>query len=220
MDLSETNFVMEERVIMKKYFVIRPSYLFFIAVLFSGFAAFYLFEAESLAKTDNQELDRLFGDMGVIKMVQVLPVEIRLKDLNGKPVSLSDFRGKIVFLNFWTTWCYDCRIEMPHMEKLHQKFKNKEFEMVAINLQEPVSPVKKFFKDYKLTFTALLDSGGEVGAHFRITAIPTTFILDKQGITIGKVMGPRKWDGEKAFALFKHLTNRSVATTSSVRTAQ
>lgn len=211
---------MEERIIMKKYLTSRPSYLFLIALLFSGFAAFYLFNAESLAKADSQELDQLLGDMGVIKMVQALPVEIRLNDLNGRPVSLSDFRGKIVFLNFWTTWCYACRIEMPDMQKLHQKFKNQDFAMVAINLQESVSKVKQFFKDFKLTFTALLDSDGEVGAQFMITAIPTTFILDKQGIIIGKVMGPREWDGKKAFALFEHLTNSSVATTSSSRSAQ
>jgi thiol-disulfide isomerase/thioredoxin len=211
---------MEERIILKKYLTIRPSYLFFIALLFSGFAAFYLFDAESLAKADSQELDQLFGDMGVIKMVQAIPVEISLKDLNSRPVSLSDSRGKIVFLNFWTTWCYACRIEMPDMEKLYQKFKNKDFAIVTINLQESASQVKQFFKDFKLTFTALLDSDGEVGAHFMITAIPTSFILDKKGIIIGKVMGPREWDGKKAFALFEHMTNRSVATTSSLRSAQ
>ena len=211
---------MEERIIMKKYLTSRPSYLFFISLLFSGFAAFYLFDAESLAKADSQELDQLFGDMGVIKMVQALPVEIRLKDLTGRPLSLSDFRGKIVFLNFWTTWCYACRIEMPDMEKLHQKFKNKDFAMVSINIQESVSQVKQFFEDFKLTFTALMDSDGEVGAYFMITAIPTTFILDKEGIIIGKIMGPREWDGKKAFALFEHLTNGSVATTSSLRSAQ
>jgi thiol-disulfide isomerase/thioredoxin len=208
------------RIIMKKNLGSRKSCPLYIVLLLCGIAAFYPFGADLLASADSQELDRLFSDMGVSKSVNALPVEVMLKDLNGRPVSLSDFRGKIVFLNFWTTWCYDCRIEMPHMEKLHQKFKNKEFEMVAINLQEPVSPVKQFFKNFKLTFTTLLDSAGEVGARFRITAIPTTFILNKQGIIIGKVMGPRKWDGEKAFALFKHLTNRSVATTSSVRTAQ
>ncbi len=200
-----------------KYLPSRPSYLFLVALVFSGFAAFYLFDAESLARADSRDLDQLFGDMGVIKISQALPVEIKLKDLNGQPVSLSDFRGKIVFLNFWTTWCFDCRIEMPHMEKLHQQFKNKEFAMVAVNLQEPVAQVKQFFKDYTLTFTALLDSDGEVGAHFRITAIPTTFILNKQGIIIGKVTGPRKWEGKKAFALFEHLTNRSVTMTSNLR---
>jgi len=202
---------------MNKYLVNKRSCLILAAVVFSGFAAFYLFNAESLAADENQDLDRLFGDMGVIKISQALPVEIKLKDLNGQPVSLTDFRGKIVFLNFWTTWCFDCRIEMPHMEKLHQKFKNKEFEMVAVNLQEPVSQVKQFFRDYKLTFTTLLDSDGAAGAHFRITAIPTTFILNKHGIIIGKVFGPRKWDGKKAFALFEHLTNMSVAMTSNLR---
>jgi thiol-disulfide isomerase/thioredoxin len=205
---------------MNKPLVIRPWFLLFIALIFSGSAALFFFNAESLAETDSQELDQLLGDMGVIKMVQALPVEIRLKDLNGRQVSLSDFKGKIVFLNFWTTWCYACRIEMPDMEKLHQKFKNENLKMVTINLQESASQVKQFFKDFKLTFTALLDSDGEVGAHFMITAIPTTFILDKEGIIIGKVMGPREWDGKKAFALFEHLTNRSVATTSSLRSAQ
>jgi thiol-disulfide isomerase/thioredoxin len=185
-----------------------------MALIFFGFVALFFFNAESLAMTDSQELDQLFGEMGVIKMVQALPVEIRLKDLNGKPVSLSDFRGKIVFLNFWTTWCYACRIEMPDMEKLHQKFKNTDFEMVTINLQESVSQVKQFFKDFKLTFTALLDSDGGVGALFMITAIPTTFILDKKGIIIGKVMGPREWDSKAAIALFENLIDNKIQTSS------
>ena len=200
---------------MKKYLTIKPWFLLLIALTFSGFAALFFFNAESLARADGQELDQLFGEMGVIKMVQALPVEIRLKDMNGQPVSLSDFRGKIVFLNFWTTWCYACRIEMPDMEKLHQKLKNKDFAMVTINLQESVSQVKQFFKDFKLTFTALLDSDGAVGAHFMITAIPTTFILDKEGIIIGKVMGPREWDSKAAIALFENLMDKdAVAATS------
>ena len=126
---------MEERIIIKKYLTIKPRFLLLIALSISGFAALFFFDAQALAKADSQELNQLFGDMGVIKIVQALPVEIRLKDLNGRPVNLSDFRGKIVFLNFWATWCYDCRIEMPVMEKLHQKFKNKDFAIVTINLQ-------------------------------------------------------------------------------------
>jgi peroxiredoxin len=189
-------------------------------LLFSGFTAIILFDAETLAGTDSGELDRLFSDMGVIKSVNALPVEVRLMDMTGRPVRISDYRGKIVFLNFWTTWCFTCRIEMPGMEKLHQQFKNKDFAMVAINLQESASQVTQFFKDFNLTFKALLDSDGAVGAHFRITAIPTTFILDKEGIIIGKVMGPREWGEPKAFALFEHLTNTTAAATSSLSSAQ
>lgn len=205
---------------MKQYIDRGPVYLFFMALLFAGFVAFFLFDAETLAGNDSGELDRLFSGMGVIKSVNALPVEVRLMDLNGRPVRISDYRGKIVFLNFWTTWCFDCRIEMPHMEKLHQRFKDKDFAMVTINLQESAAQVKQFFKKFKLTFTALLDSDGEVGAHFRITAIPSTFILNKEGIIIGKVMGPREWGGKRAFALFEHLTKSSVATTSRFRSAQ
>ena len=87
--------------------------------------------------------------------------------------------------------------------------------MVTINLQESVSQVKTFFKEFKLTFTALLDSTGEVGAYFGIRAIPTTYILDKTGRIIGQVSGPREWDSKEAIALFENLMDKdTVAATS------
>ena len=185
------------------------AFLSLVGLITFGWVVFYLIDADSLAKDDSQVLDRLFEDMLVLKVLHVTnPVKISLKDINNEDVSLSDFKGKIVFLNFWTTWCPTCRIEMPSMEKLHQRFKNKDFAMVTINLQESASQVKAFFKEFKLTFTALLDSTGEVGASFGIRAIPTTYILDKTGRIIGQVSGPREWDSKKSFALFKHLTNK------------
>jgi peroxiredoxin len=105
------------------------------------------------------------------------------------------------------------------MEKLHQKFKDKDFAMVTINLQESASQVKAFFKAYKLTYTTLLDSTGDVGIRFRINAIPTTFLLDKKGQIIAKAVGPREWDSKKSIALFKHLTDQYVAT-STVKAVQ
>jgi cytochrome c biogenesis protein CcmG/thiol:disulfide interchange protein DsbE len=83
--------------------------------------------------------------------------------------------------------------------------------MVAINLQESDTTVLKFFKEYKLTFTTLLDSTGEVGAAFGIRGIPTTFILDKKGIIIGRALGPREWDSRDSFDLFEYLTESYVA---------
>jgi thiol-disulfide isomerase/thioredoxin len=169
-------------------------------------------EIDLFAKTETRELDQLFSDMGVIRFpFPTDPVEITLKDLNGQQVSLSDFRGKIVFINFWTTWCLACVIEMPSMEKLHQKFKDKDFVMVAINLQESASKIKQFYKEYKLTFTTLLDSTGDVGAGLGIRSIPTTFILDKNGRILGKALGPREWEGKKSIALFEYLTDSYVA---------
>jgi peroxiredoxin len=97
------------------------------------------------------------------------------------------------------------------MEKLHQKFKDRDFVMVGINLQESASRVKQFYKEHKLTFTTLLDITGDVGAGLGIRSIPTTFILDKNGRIIGKALGPREWESKKSIALFEYLTDSTVA---------
>ena len=193
----------------------RPGIYPIFLLLCSGIAALFFFITELSAKTDSGEMYRLFSTMGVIKILPTEdPVVINLKDMNGNNVRLSDFKGKIVFLNFWTTWCPTCRIEMPSMEKLHQKLENKDFAMVTINLQESASQVKGFFQEFKLSFTALLDTTGEVGASFGIRAIPTTYILDKTGRIIGQVNGPRAWDSKAAMALFENLIdNDAVAAT-------
>ncbi len=165
-----------------------------------------------MTQSDIQKTDRLFDDMEIVKLHSLAPpMDIYLKDLNGKMVRVSDLKGKIVFLNFWTTWCPPCRIEMPAMQKLHQRLKDKDFVMVAINLHEPASRVKSFFRKYKLSFTSLLDSSGKVGLRFGVRSIPVTYILDKKGGMIGKAFGAREWDSKESIALFEHLMNRKDA---------
>ena len=174
-----------------------------------GSAGLTFLPIDLFAGTENQELERLFNEMGIVQIPPAAdPVEIQLKDQNGRLTSFSEFRGKIVFINFWTSWCLACVIEMPSMEKLHEKFKDKDFVMVGINLQESEATILKFYKEHKLTFTTLLDSTGDVGTAFRIRGIPTTFILDKNGIIIGKALGPREWDSRDSFALFEYLTDK------------
>jgi len=200
---------------MKKLFADRPKIHVIVVLVCSGLAALAFFNNDLSAKTDRRGMDRLFSIVGVIKVPPAEdPVRINLKDMNGKNISLSDFKGKIVFLNFWTTWCPTCRIEMPSMEKLHQKLKNKDFAMVTINLQESASQVKSFFEEFKLTFTALLDSTGEIGALFGIRAIPTTYILDKTGRIIGLVNGPREWDSKASITLFENLIDNDAVAAS------
>jgi len=162
-----------------------------------------------ILKTGGEDTDRLFKDMGILKIPSIQPpFDVKLKDLNGDTISLSDFRGKILFLNFWATWCPPCRYEMPSMEKLYKKLKNKSFAMVGIDLQEPASLVRAFVKNFELTFPILLDSSGDVGRLFGIRSIPTTFILDKEGGIIGQALGPRDWDSDKSIAFFEHLIAR------------
>jgi thiol-disulfide isomerase/thioredoxin len=192
---------------------IRTYALVFIALIVSETAALGFQDADSffVAKTDSKEIDRLFKKVGILALPdKTPPVEFVLPDPKGRITSISEFRRKIVFLNFWTTWCYACIIEMPAMEKLHKRFRDRDFVMIAINLQEPAERVKQFF----LTFTTLLDTAGLIGAEFGIRSIPTTFILDKEGRIIGKAVGPREWDGDQAMALFDYLIEKTGVETS------
>jgi peroxiredoxin len=150
--------------------------------------------------------DRLYRDLGVIKVPRIAsPVDFKLKNINGKWERLSDFGGKVVFLNFWATWCPPCKYEMPSMQRLYDKLKHKNFAMVAVDLQEPISRVKNFAKAHKLSFTMLLDPTGDVGKQYGIRSLPSAFILDGSGGIIGKVFGPREWDGKKSVDFFEHL---------------
>jgi peroxiredoxin len=128
-----------------------------------------------------------------------------LDDLNGHKVSLADQRGKIVFLNFWATWCPPCRYEMPSMEKLYNKFKNDDFVILAVNLGENVSQVKAFKESYKLNFPILLDADSSVGMIYGAMAIPTTYLIDRDGYIVGAALGPRDWASEEAFELINSL---------------
>ena len=190
----------------------KTSFKFILAALIlligSAGVGLHLFDNgfSAMAGSQEQALERLFSDMGIFKIPHVSePVEIQLKDVFGNTVSLADYRGKVVFLNFWATWCPPCIIEMPPMEKLHQRFKEKDFAMVAINSQETDAQVKSFFSKYKLSFTALLDSSGEVGTWFGVNSLPTTFVLNKEGRIIGSALGPREWDSQASIALFDYL---------------
>jgi peroxiredoxin len=162
--------------------------------------------SSAMAGSQDQALERLFSNMGILKVPHISrPVEIQLKDVFGNTVSLSHYRGKVVFLNFWATWCPPCIVEMPPMEKLHRRFKDKNFAMVAINSRETDAQVKSFLDKYKLSFTALLDSNGEVGDWLGVNSLPTTFVLDKEGRIIGSALGPREWDSPASIALFDYL---------------
>jgi len=195
---------------MKRYLSIKT-----VAICIAGLVillfplltkAFNPFSSET--DTAISEKDRLFRKMGALSIPPIAEaIDFTLKDLNGKPVRLSDFRGKIVLLNFWATWCPDCRIEMPSMQKLHSRFKDTDFVLVSISIKESASEVQKFFKKHKLTFIGLLDSDGEVGSQMGIRAIPTTFILDRNGKIAGTIMGSREWDSKASIALFEHLIN-------------
>ena len=179
-----------------------------ILMIGCGILGIIIFDGNPLARArpEDRSLEQLLDDMNIERISgSKLQVDVMLQDLNGAGVNISEFRGNIVFLNFWATWCPSCVTEMPSMEKLNQELKGKDFAMVAVSIQDTALAVKRFFLLNKLTFTALLDSTGKTVPGFSIRAIPTTLILDKAGLVIGRAMGPREWDSRESFAIFERL---------------
>ena len=125
-------------------------------------------------------------------------------DLEGKTISLSDYKGKLVLLNIWATWCRPCVDEMPSIEKLYNKFKQEDFKILAVSIDtQGKKAVDPFMKFHELTFTALLDPRGTIQRAYRATGIPESFIIDKNGIIIDKVIGGIDWSSPKIFQFFK-----------------
>lgn len=137
--------------------------------------------------------------------------DFALKDLEGKTVRLGDLRGRVVFLNFWATWCPACRDEMPSMEGLHRGFKDRGLVLLAVNFQEGRETVAAFMREHDLTFRTVLDPDAAVSDQYGVRFIPTTVILDRDGRMIARVVGPREWDGEAARRLFAGLLGQTVA---------
>lgn len=133
-------------------------------------------------------------------------IDFELPDLAGNTHKLSDFRGKVIFLNFWATWCKPCEEEMPSMQVLSDNLSSFPFVIVAVSIDND-SPenVEKFVKKYGLTFPVLHDRRGKVKEIYKTTGVPETFIIDHNGVIAEKVMGPRDWSEPSATRLLMEL---------------
>ena len=108
--------------------------------------------------------------------------DFTLADLDGNQVSLSDFRGKTVFINFWATWCPPCREEMPAIEALYQQYKDKDVVVLGVDILETEGEVRQFVEEGGYSWTFVIDTTGEVTASYGVPAIPTSFFIDKEGV--------------------------------------
>lgn len=102
--------------------------------------------------------------------------------LQDQPTTLQQFSGKVVYLDFWASWCAPCRTSFPLLNKLHQKLKAQGFEVVAVNLDEDKANAEKFLKEIPVEFTILRDAKGEWSDKYVVESMPTSFIIDKQGV--------------------------------------
>lgn len=126
-----------------------------------------------------------------------LAEDFTLKDENGKPHTLSSYRGKVVVINFWATWCPPCLKEMPSMERAHKKWTREGIEILAINAGEDEDSIFAFTGEYNISFTVLLDENSSVLDRFPSIGLPTTYVIDPQGYVIYRAVGSREWDDPK-----------------------
>jgi thiol-disulfide isomerase/thioredoxin len=126
-------------------------------------------------------------------------LDFKLNDLNGKEVSLSDYKGKKVFLNFWASWCPPCKAEMPDIEKLYNETNDTDLVILAINVGEIKSDVTNFLNDNKYNFTVLLDSDQNISNQYNIRGIPTSFFINKEGEIVSSKVGGMSLDEMKSY---------------------
>ncbi len=116
-----------------------------------------------------------------VKVGEIAP-DFTLTDLEGNSIILSEYRGKVVFINFWATWCPPCRAEMPEIEAVYQEYKDKGVVVIGVDILEPEDVVRQFVEQGGYSWTFVLDTTGAVSDDYKIAAIPTSFFIDGEGI--------------------------------------
>lgn len=133
--------------------------------------------------------------------------DIRLLNLDDELVALSDFKGKVVIVNFWATWCPPCRYEMPSMQRAWEKLQDKDVMMLAVHVGGKSDKIWAFVGDYEITFPILIDPKSKVADAWPLKGLPTTFVIDPKGQIAYRAIGGREWDDEEllktVFALQK-----------------
>jgi thiol-disulfide isomerase/thioredoxin len=144
---------------------------------------------------------------GVAEVREGRPVpDITVTSLTNTPLKLSDLKGKVVLLNFWATWCPPCRDEMPSMMKLNSAMAGKPFQMVAVSIDEGGVPeIESFFKSSGFSLPTYTDPGGAAQKVYGITGVPESFVIDKKGVLVKKVIGPLAWDSGETISFLEGL---------------
>ena len=130
---------------------------------------------------------------------------LELQDLGGQPHRLADYRGRVVLLNFWATWCTPCRDEMPSIGQLRKKLAGRGFDVLAVNVDEPDSRVRKFLTEVPLDFPVVLDPGGRTTKAWNVRILPASYLIGPDGRIRYAVIGELDWDSERVVRLVTEL---------------
>lgn len=157
-----------------------------------------------------QEKDPLFNPSPKSLLQPGFPApDFAFPGLDGKMVRLGDYKGKVVFLNIWATWCPSCREEMPSMERLYKDLKGEDFEILAVSIDASgAKVVAPFMKEYHLSFPALLDPEGTTKYLYGTTGVPESFIINREGRIEQIIIGPRDWATPDVIRYFRDLIRK------------
>jgi len=153
-----------------------------VIILFIGLAIAFLMVEE---RTDSP---------GILTIGSVAP-DIDLIDKNQNTLTLSELRGSVVFINFWSTWCDPCIEELPSIEILFRHFSNNpRFQLITVIFKDDGQKAIRFMEEHGYTFPVYFNPDGSAAKKFKITGVPETFIIDKNGVLRDKIIGPEHWD--------------------------
>lgn len=159
-------------------------------------------------KSQNIKDISLFEKEQIKELDRIKIPDLKTKDIIGNEVSLSDYYGKVIILNFWAQWCGPCVEEMPYFQNLHERVKDSDIVVITINVGESRESVKEFISTNNYTFITLLDIDKKLSNTLSIRSIPSTFILNKNGEIVGSKLGSHKWDSDGVVEILEELNRQ------------
>ena len=190
-------------------YILTKKYLLLFLVTFIGAILFFLehFTENPISIADIQT-DKKFNEKR--SSVGYIAPDFKLRNLNGNYESLSNYRGEVVVLNFWATWCVPCRVEMPSFEKLYRRYRSEGVTVLAITLDKNSEErIQTFVDEYGLSFPILLDDKSEVERLYPSMTIPFTYVIDREGRVVARVDGAKNWESNETFKAIDYLLKKS-----------
>ena len=154
--------------------------------------------------------DDLYAAAGMKEVIEHRPAPtFSLRTVDGRAIDLESLRGHGVLVNFWATWCGPCKDEMPALQRLKQAFPSDNFELLAVTTDQQPESIRRFVHALNINFPILMDESKDVSAAFGVRGLPTTIVISKNGLLMGRAVGPRRWDAPESVALIDALVESS-----------
>jgi cytochrome c biogenesis protein CcmG/thiol:disulfide interchange protein DsbE len=152
--------------------------------------------------------------VGVLPQIELVGPGSRAPDFHavnlatGRASSLADYRGRVLLLNIWATWCEPCRVEMPAIERLYNDFEGSDFRLISVSIdQDDPGVVRDYARTLGLTFQILQDRSTKIRYTYQATGYPESFVINRQGVIVKKVIGAARWDDPVNELLIRRLLN-------------